>query len=143
MAFSESLTLPRAPSWAVVGFGGGRGATVGADLAWASRGQMGLGVKPVPLSSSTSSNKTGQCAEGSRPSRGGEEANGLGLSRLQGSDDGPGGQWAAPVIGLGTLRVGTHCPPYALLVLLLVPIFPCGHCLPVSLFPHRSLLAEP
>lgn len=53
-----SPRLPRG-RW---GVGGGRGPTGEADLAWASRGQMSLGVKPVSLSSSSSSSKPGQCA---------------------------------------------------------------------------------
>ena len=74
MAFSESPVWPTAPSWVVVGVGRGRGPTGEADLAWASHGQMSLGVKPVTLSSSSSSSKPGQCTEGSRLGRSGEEA---------------------------------------------------------------------
>ena len=140
MAFRESPAspardpqLPRRRWWASEE----AEATRGADLAWVSLGPDGPAVQACPLLSVplTQQNRAMRRGQGARPLWRGRRR-GLGLSHLE-------GRGAAPVVGVGILRVGTPCLPCALLVLLLVPISPRGHCLLVSLFPCRSLFAEP
>lgn len=133
MAFSESPVWPTAPSWEV-------GCRRRQRAHWGSRLGLGFpgpdepgGQACLPLFIQLVQ-QTRAVRGGSRLGRGGEEANGWGLSRLKGSGDGPGGQRAAPVVG-----VGTPCPPCALLV----PISPRGRCLLVSLLPCWSLFAAP